>query len=101
MSRIFNKNKSKLILGIEKVIDRQNAKQKFIEIRFNTYSKIYKNKSHVDLGTLPNFYFPLTWHPLKYVIKKVAHTYYTYTISNTPISQQAVKNLRRKQQNKK
>jgi hypothetical protein len=97
MARIHDKNTSKLIKGIEKVIDRQNSKPKkhTIDIGMYTY-KIYTNKTHGDLGTLHKFYFPLKWQPLKYVIKRVAHTVYTYEVSALPMGKEAIRRLKRK-----
>lgn len=95
MSRITGK-KSRLIIGIERVIDRQNMKEPFIQVAVNEFQyTVYKNKK-VKAETLENFYFPLRWQPLKYVIKPVAHTTYTYEVSKLPIGQQAIKQLKRK-----
>ena len=94
--RAYKKNKSRLLNGIEKVIDRQNAKPAFNEVDFGMNTIVrYKNIKHVDKGNLSDFYFPLTWQPLKYVIRKIPHTIYTYALSNNQIKEGKVKKLSR------
>jgi len=99
MKRIFDKRKSRLLNGIDKVMNRQNSKCRlhYIDIGMNTIVT-YKNKFAVDCGGLWESRKALIWQPLRYVIKPVPHTTYTYTISTTPISQMAVRRLRRKKE---
>lgn len=97
--RIYDKNKSSLLIGIEKVMDRQNSKDTLhsIDMGMNTVIT-YKNKNAVDCSGLWDSRYALQWQPLRYVIKRVSHVIYTYAISDTPIGKTAIKRLRRKQE---
>lgn len=100
MARVYDKRKSKLLLGIEKVMDRQSAKDKkhSIDIGMNTVIT-YKNKSTVDCAGLWASRSALIWQPLRYVIKPIPHTYYTYGVSKLTMGNYAINKLRRKKQN--
>ena len=95
--RVDNPKQSKLIRGLNKVIDRQNNKPAVvkIDIGMNTY-KEYKNRSTYETSKLGDFYYPLLWHPLKYVIKRTAHTYYTYSVSALPFAKDVIRRMNRK-----
>jgi len=99
MARIHDKNKSSLLIGIEKVMDRQNSKNALHSIDIGMFTYItYKNKNAVDCSGLWASRYALQWQPLRYVIKKVAHTHYTYEISKLPMGVQALKTMKRKRQ---
>jgi len=87
--------------GIEKVIDRQGAKdrKRIVDIGMNTFVT-YTNKHSVDCKGLWASREALIWQPLRYVIKPIPHTYYTYAVSSLPMGKEAIRRLKRKQERK-
>jgi len=98
--RVYDKNKSRLINGIEKVIDRQNAKDNFNIVDFGMNTTITYTNNKIKSETLSNIYFPLKWQPLKYCIKPIPRTYYTYCVSSLDAGKRAVQRMKKKKEMK-
>src|SRR4051812_48562408 len=98
MARVHDKTTSRLIHGLHKVMDRQNAKPEVNIVDFGMQTYIhYKNKK-VSSDKRNDYYWPLRWQPLRYVIKPVAHTHYTYTLTNLPWKDNYLRKLKRYKQ---
>lgn len=93
-----NKEEGRLIMGLKKVISRQNEKASKVIVNGVTYES---KKFTLMWEHTSNFYYPLLWQPLKYIIKKVAHTTYTYEVSKLPMAKSISNRLRRKSTERK
>ena len=93
MGRVFDKTESKLIIGLRKVIERQNKKPPFVLAN----NRQYQNRKHIlKWANTSDFYYPLLWHPLKYAIRRVTHTTYTYEVSKLPMAVSIVNRIKRR-----
>ena len=95
MQRIINNKMSRYQLGHFKMLDKQTAKPREVKRDFGMNTIIiHKNKMAHECEGLMQMGYLYKWQPLRYCIRKIAHTTYTYGISK--IDTLHLRNKRRK-----